>query len=63
MRGAGVWEGDGDGSGEGVGVGVCANTLNGIFDTAKLAAPTAGRNFTKARLPTVVLRFAVLAFL
>src|SRR5947208_4382400 len=52
MRGAGVGVGRGDGDG----LGVWANAFSGALDTAKPAAPAAGRSLTKLRR-LIELRF------
>src|SRR5213593_3368571 len=44
-----VGGGEGWGIGEGVGVGVCAIIFSGEPDTARPAAPAAGRSLTKDR--------------
>ena len=59
MRGAGVGEGIGEGNG--VGVGVCAGVV-GTLDATKLAAPSAGNNFTNDRRLFEVLRFGWFVF-
>jgi hypothetical protein len=60
IRGGGVGEGLGDGRGDGEGV--CANAFRGVLFATKLAAPSAGNNFTNDRRLFEVLRLARFPF-